>query len=205
MPALLDKPDRWRKRAEEIRTIADGMNDPKAKSTMLRLAESYDELAKRAEDRSRVAAETMAIEIRILHAGDENILNNVASGVFDHQVDKELAAEFLRDPRHHLCVALENNMVVAFASALHYVHPDKPAQLWINEIGVSPSHQRKGFAKAILDALLSLGRELGCTEAWVLTDEENAAARSLYKSAGGVEVTQVMASFQLPHLSSVSA
>ena len=137
------------------------------------------------------------MEIRILRAGDENILNNVASGVFDHQVDKDLTAEFLRDPRHHLCVAIENNMVVGFASALRYVHPDKAAQFWINEIGVSPSHQRKGFGTAILTALLSLGRDLGCTEAWVLTDEENAAARTLYKSAGGVEVAQVMVSFQL--------
>jgi len=139
----------------------------------------------------------MATEIRILRAGDEHILDTVAIDVFDHPVDKELTAEFLRDPRHHLCVAIEDNMVVGFASALHYVHPDKPAQLWINETGVSPSHQRKGLAKAILTALLSLGRDLGCTEAWVLTEGGNTAARSLYKSVGGVEVTQVMASFQL--------
>ena len=55
MSALLDKPERWRKRAEEIRTIADGMCDPGAKQLMLGLAESYDDLAKRAEDRKRAA------------------------------------------------------------------------------------------------------------------------------------------------------
>ena len=41
MAALLDKPERWRKRAEEIRTIADGMRDPEAKRFMLDLAKSY--------------------------------------------------------------------------------------------------------------------------------------------------------------------
>ena len=55
MAALLDKPERWRKRAEEIRTIADGMRDPDAKRFMLGLAKSYEELAKRAEDRKNAA------------------------------------------------------------------------------------------------------------------------------------------------------
>ena len=73
------------------------------------------------------------------------------------------------------------------ASAVHYVHPDKRPQLWINEVGVAPSHQRRGLARAILERLKALGRELGCTEAWVLTDEDNAAARATYASAGGVE------------------
>jgi ribosomal protein S18 acetylase RimI-like enzyme len=139
----------------------------------------------------------MALEIRILRAGDERILDNVADGVFDGPVDNALRAEFLRDPRHHLSVGIEDGIVVGFASAVHYVHPDKPPQLWINEVAVSPSHQRKGIAKAVLSALISLGRELGCTEAWVLTDEANAAARALYRSAGGMESAHIMVSFPL--------
>jgi ribosomal protein S18 acetylase RimI-like enzyme len=124
-------------------------------------------------------------------------LTNVADGVFDHPVDSTLTAEFLRDPRHHLCVGIQENIVVAFAFAVHYVNPDKSPQLWINEVGVSPSHQRKGFANAVLTALLSLGHELGCTEAWVLTDENNAAARALYRSVGGMESAQIIVSFRL--------
>jgi GNAT superfamily N-acetyltransferase len=139
----------------------------------------------------------MALEIRILRAGDERILDNVADGVFDGPVDNALRAEFLRDPRHHLSVGIEDGIVVGFASAVHYVHPDKPPQLWINEVAVSPSHQRKGIAKAVLSALISLGRELGCTEAWVLKDEANAAARALYRSAGGMESAHIMVSFPL--------
>jgi len=146
----------------------------------------------------------MEMEIRILRAGDEHILTNVADDVFDHPVDNTLTAEFLRDPRHHLCVCIQENIVVGFASAVHYVHPDKSSQLWINEVAVSPSHQRKGIAKRVLSALLSLGRELDCTEAWVLTHEDNVAARALYLSAGGVETAQIMVSFQLSSNASVS-
>ena len=139
----------------------------------------------------------MEFEIRILRSGDEHILDNVADGVFDGPLDDTLRSEFLRDTRHHLSVGVENGTVVGFASAVHYVHPDKPPQLWINEVGVSPSHLRKGIATRVLNALLSVGRELGCTEAWVLTSETNAAARALYQSIGGVEAPQIMVSFSL--------
>jgi aminoglycoside 6'-N-acetyltransferase I len=141
----------------------------------------------------------VAIEIRVLDSGEEEVLSRVAPGVFDRAIDARLAKEFLADRRHHLAVALDDGVVVGFASALHYVHPDKPPQLWINEIGVAPTHRRQGFGKDLLAALLRRGRDSGCAEAWVLTRRSNLPATRLYEALGGIQdpQDQVMFTFSL--------
>lgn len=138
-------------------------------------------------------------DIRLLTSADRGVLDNVAEGVFDDPINDVFAGEFLDDVRHHICVAIEDGCVVGFASAVHYVHPDKPnPELWINEVGVAPAFHRRGLAKAILGKLLSHAKSLGCVEAWVLTDEDNAAARATYASVGGDEKPlQLMVNFDL--------
>lgn len=129
----------------------------------------------------------MAIEIKVLHCGDEAVLSNVAADVFDNPIDPKLTAEFLADHRHHIAVAIDDGLVVGFASAVHYIHPDKLPELWINEVAFAPTYRRRGLGKAVLKALFEVGRGLNCTEAWVLTDRSNVAAMALYLSAGGIE------------------
>ncbi|MFL5402766.1 MAG: GNAT family N-acetyltransferase, partial [Gemmatimonadales bacterium] len=114
--------------------------------------------------------------------------------------DLAFTQEFLRDPRMHIVVALDQGTVVGFASGVHYLHPDKPAELFITEVGVAPSHQRQGVGRRVLEMLLKRGRELGCTQAWVLTSRTNTAATRLYASLAGQdasEKSQVMFEFQL--------
>jgi ribosomal protein S18 acetylase RimI-like enzyme len=129
----------------------------------------------------------MVMEVRMLGPGDEAALARVADDVFDNAVDPVLAREFLTDPRHHIAVAADDGLVVGFASGVHYVHPDKPAELWVNEVAVAPGHQRRGLGRAAMAELLAHGRSLGCATAWVLTDRDNEAAKALYARLGGVE------------------
>jgi ribosomal protein S18 acetylase RimI-like enzyme len=146
-------------------------------------------------------------EVRLLGPGDESVLANAGPDVFDDPIDMRATTEFLNDPRHHIAVAIDEGAVVGFVSAVLYVHPDKPhPELWINEVGVAPSHHRRGIAGQLLRAVLDVGREAGCTEAWVLTDRSNEAAMRLYGSAGGVEAPddQVMFTFFLDASGSVS-
>ncbi len=138
--------------------------------------------------------------IRILDVAERSVLDRVAHDVFDHAVDRKRALEFLEDPRHHLAVAVNGDRVVGFASGVTYVHPDKAPEFWVNEVGVSAPYRRQGLGQRLLEALFSVGRAAGCSEAWVLTERDNDAACALYRSLGGSEPPQetVMFSFQLP-------
>ena len=140
------------------------------------------------------------MEIKILRPEDAAVLLAVGPDVFDDAVDPRVATEFLNDPRHHLVAAIDRGVVVGFASAVHYVHPDKRSpEMWINEVGVATTHRGRGVAGAILQRLLEVARAIGCVEAWVLTDRTNEAALRLYKASGGIETPsdQVMLTFRI--------
>ena len=124
-------------------------------------------------------------EFLLVDAGNAAALEHVAPDVFDGPVDPRWTAEFIADARHHLIVAVDDGVVVGMVSAVDYVHPDKAAQLWINELGVAPTHQRRGIGLALVQRMLAHGRSIGCTEAWVGTEVDNVTARSLYERAGG--------------------
>ncbi|MEM6399783.1 MAG: GNAT family N-acetyltransferase [Cyanobacteria bacterium P01_D01_bin.116] len=141
----------------------------------------------------------MTIDIKSLSQGDEEILNHVASDVFDNELNKNLIVEFLADSRHHIVVAIDAGLVVGFASGVHYIHPDKQPELWINEVGVAPTHQRQGIGKKLLQKLFSTAKLLGCNEAWVLTNRSNTPAMGLYASVLESEAPEdvVMFNFSL--------
>jgi aminoglycoside 6'-N-acetyltransferase I len=124
--------------------------------------------------------------IKVLGRGDDPVLHRVAPGAFDNPIDPELTENFLKSPASHRR-RYRPRLVVGFASGVHYVHPDKPPQLWINEVAVAPAHRRRGLATAVLRALLAVGQQYNCTEAWVLTDRTNVAAMALYASLGGIQ------------------
>lgn len=138
------------------------------------------------------------LTIKTLGSNDAAILERAVEGVFDQAVQPALVTEFLADPRHYLIVAQHNDSLIGFVSAISYLHPDKPLELWINEISVAATHQRQGLGTRLMRAMLELGRELGCRQAWVLTERSNPQAMRLYASAGGVIADEtVMYNFEL--------
>ena len=82
--------------------------------------------------------------IKLLGRGDADVLRNAAPGVFDDSLIPSATEEFLADERHHLAVAIDGDVVIGFASAVHYVHPDKPnPEMWINEVGVASKRESR--------------------------------------------------------------
>ena len=55
MSSVSNDPNYWRSRAEEARAIAMQMTDPHNKAIMFQIAQDYEKLAKRAEERGGVS------------------------------------------------------------------------------------------------------------------------------------------------------
>lgn len=129
----------------------------------------------------------MNIIIRHATLDDLDAMIKVGDQLFDNPVKPERTIEFLSDPRHHLILGFDGDDVVAMASALHYVHPDKDPALFINEVGVIDDYQNNGIGRKIVKAMINHGKNIGCTDIWVATETSNAPARACYIAAGGTE------------------
>ena len=101
-----------------------------------------------------------SLTIQMLGPADTALLDNVASGVFDNAIDQRWTAEFLADPRHHMAVAIDDGQVVGMASAVHYVHPDKPPELWVNEVGWPPRTSSRVSANSFFARCSCVGVKL---------------------------------------------
>jgi ribosomal protein S18 acetylase RimI-like enzyme len=140
----------------------------------------------------------LPLRYRLAEPSDATAFDRVGDGLFDKPVDPRLLTQFLHDPRHHIAIADEDGMIVGFVSAVDYVHPDKPRQLFINEVGVSRNHRGRGVAKHLMEIMIDHARSVGCSEAWVLTEAGNEAANALYRSAGaGDPQPQLMYAYPL--------
>jgi len=128
----------------------------------------------------------MPVTVRVLGHNEAAVLANVADDVFDNAIHPEWCTEFFADPRHHLVVALDGDLVVGMASGVHYVHPDKAPELWINEVAVAPTHHNQGIGRRLVATLVAHGKAIGCHEAWVLTSPDNEPAKRMYRAAGAI-------------------
>lgn len=129
----------------------------------------------------------MAVSVRRMAAGDERLFAAVAVDVFDEPIDAVRLAAYLRAPGHLMVLAFEDGQVVGQCAAVLHRHPDKPTELYIDEVGTATSHLRRGIARMMLDEMFAWGRALGCTEAWLGTETDNEPAKALYRRYRPVE------------------
>ena len=123
---------------------------------------------------------TESLVIRKVGPGDEALFSRIADDVFDEPVDPTRLEAYLAEPGHHMLLAMIGDLVVGQVAAVIHRHPDKPTELYIDEVGVAPAHQRQGIGRLMMEAIFALGREHGCEEAWLGTEHDNIAARALY-------------------------
>src|SRR6185312_10290362 len=128
---------------------------------------------------------------RRIGPSDAALFTRIAPDVFDDPVDVGRLAAYLATPGHLLVVALAGDLVVGQCAGVIHRHPDKPTELYVDEVGTASTHRRRGIARAMLAELFAWGRELGCTEAWLGTELDNIAANGLYRGYRPIEDTAI--------------
>ena len=126
------------------------------------------------------------MEIRRLDEDDEGLVM-AAGHLFDHTPQPEATRRFLAEPTHHLLAALEEDRALGFVSGVELTHPDKGTEMFLYELSVDEPVRRRGIGSSLVEALAELARARGCYGMWVLTDEDNTAARATYARAGASE------------------
>lgn len=139
----------------------------------------------------------MPIQIRRVQPGNELDFAEIAPEVFDEPIHPERLEAYLRGPGHLMLLAFDGGLVVGQCAAVVHRHPDKPTELYIDEVGTAATHRRQGIASRLVEAMFAWGRELGCREAWLGTELDNLEANALYAKVGGKGEKMVYYEFEL--------
>ena len=123
----------------------------------------------------------MSITFMRLAKRDAKLFAHVAPDVFDAPIDPKRLENYLASPLHRMVVAMDQGVIVGQCAAVIHHHPDKPSELYVDEVGTASSHLRRGVATGMIIEMFAWGKELGCTEAWLGTELDNHAANALYR------------------------
>jgi GNAT superfamily N-acetyltransferase len=125
------------------------------------------------------------MDIRFLGPGDEALLIDAVRLTDEDVPSPARATAHLADGDLVNIVALDAGRVVAFIYG-HVLRRFEATSLFIYSVDTVPSHQRRGLARAMIEALAAEGQTGRWDEMFVFTNRGNPAAMALYASAGGV-------------------
>lgn len=115
-------------------------------------------------------------------------LERVHPDCFDHPIAPDLASACVASADAILMVAIDTGLnggtVVGQCLSAVQRHPDKAAELYIDDLGVASSHRRRGIATRLVERSIELGRAAGTAVMWVGVDPDNAGAQAFYASMG---------------------
>lgn len=122
--------------------------------------------------------------IRIVHLGpeDHDFLLRVEPGLFDGPLEPSQVFSFLAQGTHEMVLAMAAGHAVGMASGVAMMHPDKPPQFFINELGVREGHRREGIGTALVQRMREIAMDRGCVDVWLAAEGDDLPARGLYRS-----------------------
>ncbi|WP_461425545.1 GNAT family N-acetyltransferase [Gymnodinialimonas sp.] len=122
-------------------------------------------------------------EILLAEPHHAPLFDQVHEDVFDGPVLPDRLTSFLADPKQHIVIACDADVICGMCSGMHHHHPDKHPDMWINELSVAEPWRRQGLATRLITALSAHAKSLECREIWVVADPTD-MAEGFYTSLG---------------------
>lgn len=136
----------------------------------------------------------MNVTLRRLRATDPD-LASIASGLNtgDNEVSvkaftEQSLREFVSNPDRFYIIATIGGRIAGATHGYLHLHPAGPKYLYIDEVDTVKQFRRQGVATAMMREAFAIGRELGATEAWLGTEDDNEPAKALYQSLRPSEI-----------------
>ncbi|WP_337660952.1 GNAT family N-acetyltransferase [Erythrobacter sp. Alg231-14] len=123
-------------------------------------------------------------ELHWINADNAHLLENVAAGVFDEAIVPARLMAYLANPANMMCVAMSGDLVVGMVMCVVHLHPDKPTELYLDEIGTGDVWRRQGVARALMLKVFERADDEDIEEIWLGTEPDNTPAIGLYESFG---------------------
>ncbi len=110
----------------------------------------------------------------------------------DSEVDKRFTdaslRDFLRDPERFYLLAYAGDHIAGATHGYVLHHPAGAKYLYIDEVDTMEQYRRRGVGRLMMEEAFRIGREHGCTEAWLGTEHNNEPAKALYLSLSPAEI-----------------
>lgn len=100
--------------------------------------------------------------------------------IFDEPINFDRLTDYVKESSHIMLVALSDGSVIGQLMAVIHRHPDKPTDLYVDELAVAEDYRRRVIATRLMEAVLLMGVERGCEEVWLAVEPENEGAKQFY-------------------------
>src|SRR4051812_36700808 len=134
------------------------------------------------------------LELRRLSAADNDLarvaeqLNSSDSEVSIKAFSEQSLRAFLADESRIYLVAYEDGQLAGAVHGYVMVHPAGAKYFYVDELDTVAQYRRRGVATALMAEISNIARELGCTELWLGTEDDNSPANALYRKLGPSEI-----------------
>jgi ribosomal protein S18 acetylase RimI-like enzyme len=135
---------------------------------------------------------TDTITIRLLGPDDVDVLDRVRPGTFAQDPDPVHAWAFLTTGVNATTVALSEGQVVGYATGIVIMHPNRPREFLVTDLGVHQEFRGRGLGTRLVERLRNVAAERGCESMAMLSESSNGGAQRVSEKLLGGETESVV-------------